>query len=184
MVHALEERLDHRVLGGRGVLDPGVEHRRVAQALALGEVVAEHGRDEDVVAPPLLGLCQRRADGGARVAGEEVGERKMDAPRRDVVEVGEDLAENLVAVVAPGKRRERRARQHPSWPDGVLFDRIDRNLGSGEELDRLDEFRVILEGARMGSGARLLLDDELQSTKLARERLGREAGGGGAFPRS
>ena len=59
-----------------------VDQRKYAIKFQLGEVIAEHRPDEDVVAPPILGVDERRADRGPRIAGQEVGEREIDGPRQ------------------------------------------------------------------------------------------------------
>lgn len=171
MRHALEEALDHRVLGRSRAVHPVVERGCIAETLALDEVIAEEGGEEDVVAPPLLGVAQRRADRRPRIAGEEVGEREVNGPGRDIVEVVEDVAQDHIAVLALGEGGERCARQHPPRPDGVVLHGVDRHLRVGQHLHRLQEFRVVLKRARVRGGACLWLDRQLQRPQLVCQSL-------------
>ena len=115
MMDALQEGLDGGMRRGIAGIEGGAEGGKVAQALALGEVVAKKAGHDQVLAPPVLGRHHGRADRRRHVHGRQVAKREVDRPGIDLVEVGDDVVGDLAAVGAACAGRPARRRPAASW---------------------------------------------------------------------
>ena len=127
----------------------GTEGGKVAQALALGEVVAKKTGHDQVLAPPVLGRHRGRADRRRHVHRRQVAKREVDRPGIDLVEVGDDVVGDLAAVGARAQGGEGDAGQRPVGAERVLLHRLQRRARAFEQTDGLGELLVVLELARV-----------------------------------
>ena len=149
VVDALEERPDLRRRGGVGGAERGTKYRCVFQPLPLGEVVAEQPRHDQVVAPPILGTGHRISRRRPRLDGDEIGEREVDRPGVELLELRHDLAAALAAVGAAPQRGESGARQRPVGAECILHHRVEGHGRVFQQLHGLRELRLILQLPRV-----------------------------------
>ncbi len=173
VAHALQQALHGGGLGQHR--RPRPEHRRIAQPLALGQIVAEHRRQDGIVAPPVLGSGERRADRRAHGGTGEILEREVHGPGIHPVEMAHDLVHALLAVGALLERGDGGAGERPAGPGRVLQHGIDGHRAGLQQLDRLAELALPhqLLGVHGGADRRRVRSppDGAGARRAARRRL-------------
>jgi hypothetical protein len=170
MADALEERLYERGRRRAARVQRWPELGAVAECLAAREVVAEEIGQDRVVEPPLLHADQAGADRRALVEREEIGEREVNRPGRELVDVRRDLVASVGAVGSLRQRREPGAGEGEVGALRVLQHGVERHRGIGEQRCRLLEVGMLGELVRMRRAAGEVREREVERVQLLAER--------------
>src|SRR5262249_35469540 len=98
MIDLLQQRSGAAGVRRRRDVEWQAERRRIAHGLALGEMIAEEVRNDQVLCPPAGRRQDRRPDRRAWVEGGEVTQGEVERPGPQVRELGKDGAANRAAL--------------------------------------------------------------------------------------